>query len=60
MQGALAAKRWSICTRKGSRSFSNLGDTPDWWEALDHLEVDGFKTNCLGQYRKWRQKWGRK
>ena len=43
--------------QRGIRVFSNLGDTPVWWETLECLGVDGFKTNCLGAYRKWRQKW---
>ncbi len=58
--GSFGSEEVEYLHQKGIQVFSNLGDTPDWWEALDHLEVDGFKTNCLGQYRKWRQKWERK
>ena len=57
--GSFGSEEVEYLHRKGIRVFSNLGDTPDWWEALDRLGVDGFKTNCLGQYRKWRQKWER-
>lgn len=39
---------------RGIRVFSNLGDTPSWWEKMDQIEADGFKTNCLGSYNEWR------
>lgn len=58
--GSFGREEVEYLHQKGIQVFSNLGDTPDWWESLDRLGVDGFKTNCLGQYRKWRQKWERK
>lgn len=58
--GSFGSEEVEYLHQKGIQVFSNLGDTPDWWESLDRLGVDGFKTNCLGQYRKWRQKWERK
>lgn len=39
---------------KGITVFSNLGDTPSWWERMTNLHVAAFKTNCPGPYREWR------
>lgn len=55
--GAFESSDVEYLHQRGIRVFSNLGDTPVWWETLECLGVDGFKTNCLGAYRKWRQKW---
>lgn len=43
--------------RKGILVFSNLGDYPSWWEKMDRLDTDGFKTNCLREYNAWRRAW---
>lgn len=38
---------------RGVQVFSNLGDTPGWWLALQSNGAAGFKTNCTAQYLKW-------
>ncbi|MCI6886739.1 MAG: glycerophosphodiester phosphodiesterase family protein [Lachnospiraceae bacterium] len=44
---------------RGIAVFSNLGDTPAWWERMSQLNVTAFKTNCPGPYRTWyREKYG--
>lgn len=58
--GAFGSDDVEYLHRRGIRVFSNLGDTPDWWETLERLGADGFKTNCLGAYKRWRQKWEQK
>ena len=41
----------------GIRVFSNLGDTPVWWQAMQRNGVAAFKTNCPQRYLEWlRQK----
>lgn len=46
--------RW--LSDRGTAVFSNLGDTPDWWEQMTGSGTAAFKTNCTGPYRKWRLK----
>lgn len=38
---------------RGIRVFSNLGDYPAWWEAVNRLEIAGFKTNYAQAYTRW-------
>lgn len=37
----------------GVKVFSNLGDYPEWWQALQTLGVEGFKTNYAEAYTMW-------
>ena len=37
----------------GVKVFSNLGDYPEWWKALQTLGVEGFKTNYAEAYTNW-------
>ena len=37
----------------GVKVFSNLGDYPEWWTALETLGVAGFKTNYAEAYTSW-------
>lgn len=37
----------------GVKVFSNLGDYPEWWKALQTLGVEGFKTNYAEAYTHW-------
>ncbi len=37
----------------GVKVFSNLGDYPEWWKALQTLGVEGFKTNYAEAYTCW-------
>lgn len=37
----------------GVKVFSNLGDYPEWWLALQTLGVEGFKTNYAEAYTAW-------
>lgn len=53
--GAFGKKEVEYLHGRGIRVFSNLGDTPTWWEEMGRIGVDGFKTNCLGIYNKWRE-----
>ena len=39
---------------RGIRIFSNLGDYPQWWEKLDSLGVDAFKTNTGKMWKKFK------
>ena len=43
----------------GVKVFSNLGDYPEWWQALQTLGVEAFKTNYAEAYTHWLQ-YGRK
>lgn len=44
---------WKLI-EKGIHVFSNLGDQYAWWDSLSTMPVDGFKTNCLNEYKKHR------
>lgn len=37
----------------GIKVFSNLGDYPEWWTAIQTLGIEGFKTNYAEAYTKW-------
>ena len=37
----------------GVKVFSNLGDYPEWWRALQTLGVEAFKTNYAEAYTHW-------
>jgi len=37
----------------GIFTFSNLGDTPQWWEEMQKLKLRAFKTNYLEEYTSW-------
>lgn len=39
----------------GIEVFGNLGDYPQWWETLRHLDIAGFKTNYAVSFSRW---WG--
>ena len=43
----------------GVKVFSNLGDYPEWWRALQTLGVAAFKTNYAEAYTAW-LKYGKK
>lgn len=34
--------------------FSNLGDYPEWWTAVNELGIAGFKTNYAEAYTDWK------
>lgn len=37
----------------GIKVFSNLGDYPEWWQAICDMGVTGFKTNYPDAYTEW-------
>lgn len=39
----------------GVKVFSNLGDYPEWWQAICDMGVTGFKTNFPDAYTEWWQ-----
>ncbi len=39
--------------KKGIKVFSNLGDYAEWWENINILQIDGFKTNYIKEYTSW-------
>ncbi len=45
-----------LLTDRGIKIFSNLGDYPEWWEAMPGLDVVAFKTNYAGAYTDWLKK----
>ena len=49
-------KETDLLHEKGILVFSNLGDTPSWWEEMNRNGTDGFKTNCLEKYNEWVEK----
>lgn len=42
-----------LLAEKGIKVFSNLGDYPEWWEAMPGLDVVAFKTNYAEAYTEW-------
>ena len=44
-----------LLTGMGVKVFSNLGDYPEWWRALQTLGVTAFKTNYAEAYTVWLQ-----
>ncbi|MCQ2485894.1 MAG: hypothetical protein MJ168_11255 [Clostridia bacterium] len=42
-----------MLTERGIKVFSNLGDYPEWWEAMSGLDVVAFKTNYAEAYTEW-------
>ena len=55
MEAGDALTYWCELTTTVSANYSNLGDTPSWWDMLERIGADGFKTNCLGAYNEWRK-----
>ena len=51
---AFMAKDVKQLNDRGIRIFSNLGDYPQWWEKLDSLGVDAFKTNTGKMWKKFK------
>lgn len=43
----------NLLAEKGIKIFSNLGDYPEWWEAMPELDVVAFKTNYAEAYTEW-------
>lgn len=43
----------ALLSGMGVKVFSNLGDYPDWWRALQTLGVAAFKTNYAEAYTHW-------
>lgn len=41
---------------RGILVYSNLGDTPDWWQQMHENGTAAFKTNCLTPYLNWKNK----
>ncbi len=41
----------------GIKVFSNLGDYPEWWQAINEYGVTGFKTNFPDAYTEWWSAW---
>ncbi len=41
---------------RGILVYSNLGDTPAWWQQLHENGTAAFKTNCLTAYLDWKKK----
>ena len=39
----------------GIKVFSNLGDYPEWWQAICDMGVTGFKTNYPDAFTEWWQ-----
>lgn len=39
---------------RGIKVFSNLGDYPEWWQAINELGIAGFKTNYAEAYTDWK------
>ena len=54
--GTYGTKETDLLHEKGILVFSNLGDTPSWWEEMNRNGTDGFKTNCLEKYNEWLEK----
>lgn len=48
-----------LLANMGVKVFSNLGDYPEWWTALQTLGVTAFKTNYAEAYTRW-EKYGRR
>ena len=48
-----------LLTGMGVKVFSNLGDYPEWWQALQTLGAAAFKTNYAEAYTMW-LRYGRK
>lgn len=52
----------NLCTKedvdwlleRGVVSFSNLGDYPEWWQAISDLGMVAFKTNYAEAYTDWK------
>ena len=40
---------------RGIKVFSNLGDYPEWWTAINGLGIEGFKTNYAEAYTEWKR-----
>lgn len=53
--GAFGEEEVKTLEERGILVFSNLGDVPSWWEALEEIQAAGLKTNCLGPYMAWRR-----
>lgn len=49
----VSAEDISWLHENGIQVFSNLGDYPQWWEALNRLGMDGLKTNYAAAYTDW-------
>ena len=41
---------------RGILVFSNLGDYPEWWTAINELGIAAFKTNYAEAYTDWKNK----
>ncbi len=37
----------------GVKVFSNLGDYPEWWQEIQTLGIEAFKTNYAEAYTRW-------
>lgn len=42
-----------MLAERGIKVFSNLGDYPEWWQAMPELGVVAFKTNYAEAYTDW-------
>lgn len=51
--GTFGEKETELLKVRDIRVFSNLGDYPGWWAAMQKMDISGFKTNCLGTYKEW-------
>lgn len=40
---------------KGIKVFSNLGDYPEWWQTINELNIEAFKTNYAEAYTDWKK-----
>lgn len=51
--GAFGREEVNFLRDQGILTYSNLGDTPSWWQRLRESGAAGCKTNCLAALRRW-------
>lgn len=54
--GHFTADDVKMLAAKGIKVFSNLGDYPEWWTAINEYGAAGFKTNYAEAYTDWKNK----